>query len=212
MITEQITIDDLVAGNLVPVATPTQGATPAPVPAAAPAAPAAPATKAAPPKQLSSSSVPNENELFKRLHATSFDPNSSIDRGKMEQLRAAVKKVGTGNFGKLAAAAYSQKPSDSTPKPPTVKFGDKNQETYIQVANGKFIPATQNDVKAGNQIWVKNPNKGQGETNKPNYVQVRTEKGGNLRPKSQLPGMLGSASNFLGDLGRTLDKTSRGSK
>jgi len=198
---------------------------PPPTPPAPPKPPGSPTNvpsdsksqKPAPSSNSSKEPSDSEESLFRKFHGTSFDPKSSMDKRKMEMLRQAEKEVGSKDESKLRQAAYAlqyggKQPSSSsktTSKSPTVKFGDTQQPTYIQVAGGKFVPASNKDVAAGNQIWIKNPRKGQGETHKPNYVQVRTEKGESLRPKSQLPGTLGSLSNFLGDVGNTLDKTSR---
>jgi hypothetical protein len=177
----------------------------------------------------------NKTALFQK-YMGSYDPNSSMDKSKMglvDQALETFKKENKADFtgsaeditkmNKIMNDVYQSKEYASVVKgkgaattdaskttgQPTVKFGNQDMSTFIQVANGKFIPATEKDVQAGNQIWMKNPRKGQGEDQKPNYVQVRTEKGNSLRPKSQLPGALGSVSNLLGDIGRTLDKTSR---
>ena len=177
----------------------------------------------------------NKTALFQK-YMGSYDPNSSMDKSKMglvDQALETFKKENKTDFtgsaeditkmNKIMNDVYQSKEYASVVKgkgaattdaskttgQPTVKFGKQDMPTFIQVANGKFIPATEKDVQAGNQIWMKNPRKGQGESQKPNYVQVRTEKGNSLRPKSQLPGALGSVSNLLGDIGRTLDKTSR---
>jgi hypothetical protein len=76
------------------------------------------------------------------------------------------------------------------------------------MGGGKYVPANEDQLGDPNvQLYVKNPNRGQGEYLKPNYVKVRRE-GNELRRQSQFGGALGSLSNLLGDVGNTLAKSS----
>ena len=89
-------------------------------------------------------------------------------------------------------------------KGPTIKYGKMEYPAYVDMGGGKNRPAKQEELDNQNiQLYIPNPKKGAAEYNKPNFVKVRRE-GSDLRPQSQFGGALGSASNFLGDIGRTL--------
>jgi hypothetical protein len=86
----------------------------------------------------------------------------------------------------------------------TIKYGRMEYPAYVDMGGGKYRPAYQEELDNPNiQLYIPNPKKGASEYNKPNFVKVRRE-GSDIRPQSQFGGALGSASNFLGDIGRTL--------
>jgi len=97
--------------------------------------------------------------------------------------------------------------SYTTPKEgkgPTIKYDRMEYPAYVDMGGGKYRPAYQEELDNPNiQLYIPNPKKGAAEYNKPNFVKVRRE-GSDIRPQSQFGGALGSASNFLGDIGRTL--------
>lgn len=89
-------------------------------------------------------------------------------------------------------------------KGPTIRYGRMEYPAYVDMGGGKYRPAYQEELDNPNiQLYIPNPKKGAQEYGKPNYVKVRRE-GSDIRPQSQFGGALGSASNFLGDIGRTL--------
>lgn len=87
--------------------------------AGAPAAKSAPLSQSAPAKPAtgtgtSQSAQPTgeisqqQKDLFKKLHGSSFNPNSSMDKTKMGQLQIAGSEVGYDDVGKLTNAAYAK--------------------------------------------------------------------------------------------------------
>lgn len=56
-----------------------------------------------------------QKDLFKKLHGTSYNPNSSMDKAKMGQLQSAGAEVGYDDVGKLANSAYAKQYA-GTPK------------------------------------------------------------------------------------------------
>ena len=80
------------------------------------------------------------------------------------------------------------------------------------MGGGRYAPASENELGDPKvQLYIKNPKKGQGEYMKPNYIKIRRE-GSDLRPQSKFGGVLGSASNFLGDIGNTLSGKTRSNR
>jgi hypothetical protein len=173
-----------------------------------------------------------------RKYMGSYDPNSSMDQAKMKVIDAALEdfqkqtgksfdinnsedlKVMQGimntayQSAEYKTAANTGRSSSSGKKKVTssndqalIKFGGADTKAFKKVGKA-YIPASKEDLQSGTQIFINNPRKGQGELSKPTYVPVRMERGG-TRPQSKLPSVLGSASNLLGDVGRTLDKVSR---
>jgi hypothetical protein len=99
----------------------------------------------------------------------------------------------------------------ATPVHPQVKFGSTGHTLYIDSGGGRFIPATEIQIKDPKiQLYVRNPKKGAGEHQKPNFVKVRRE-GNEVRRQSQFGGVLGSLSNLAGDIGNTLARKDIGS-
>jgi hypothetical protein len=210
------------------------GPAPAPVTGTANAGAVTPA--AAGPSQ---SDIDKESKVSAfRKYMGSYDPNSSMDQAKMKVIDAALEdfqkqtgksfdinnsedlKIMQGIMNtayqsqeyKTAASAGKglttgkQKITSSNDQA-SIKFGGSDTKAFKKVGKA-YIPASKEDLQSGTQIFINNPRKGQGELSKPTYVPIRME-GGGVRPQSKLPSVLGSASNFLGDVGRTLDKVSR---
>ena len=95
---------------------------------------------------------------------------------------------------------------------PQIDFAGSKQNAYVDMGGGRYAPASADELADPKiQLYVKNPKKGQGEYMKPNYVKVRRE-GSDLRPQSKFGGVLGSASNFLGDIGNTLSGKTRSNR
>jgi hypothetical protein len=98
--------------------------------------------------------------------------------------------------------------SDQTPKyqvPASIKFGKDTLPSYVDMGGGKYRPATEEDISnQKTQLYIKNPRKGRGEYNKPEYVQVRREGNSDFRPQSKMKGPAGSVSNFAGDVGTSV--------
>ena len=95
---------------------------------------------------------------------------------------------------------------------PQINFAGSKQDAYVDMGGGRYAPASADELADPKiQLYVKNPKKGQGEYMKPNYVKVRRE-GSDLRPQSKFGGVLGSASNFLGDIGNTLSGKTRSNR
>ena len=95
---------------------------------------------------------------------------------------------------------------------PQINFAGSKQNAYIDMGGGRYAPASEDELADPKvQLYIKNPKKGQGEYMKPNYIKIRRE-GSDLRPQSKFGGVLGSASNFLGDIGNTLSGKTRSNR
>jgi hypothetical protein len=95
---------------------------------------------------------------------------------------------------------------------PQIDFAGSKQNAYVDMGGGRYAPASENELGDPKvQLYIKNPKKGQGEYMKPNYIKIRRE-GSDLRPQSKFGGVLGSASNFLGDIGNTLSGKTRSNR
>ena len=95
---------------------------------------------------------------------------------------------------------------------PQIDFAGSKQNAYVDMGGGRYAPASADELADPKiQLYIKNPKKGQGEYMKPNYIKVRRE-GSDLRPQSKFGGVLGSASNFLGDIGNTLSGKTRSNR
>jgi hypothetical protein len=136
--------------------------------AAAPSTPTGSAEKANPPQSGSGAPTEKEKELFKKFHASEFDPNSSMDRGKLEQLRQAAGNVGSEDENKLRQKSYdlqynTNKTSQSSPAKKTINATDPISRPggptyYIRNGFNRYSPAVQADLTSGQQLFMKNPN------------------------------------------------------
>jgi hypothetical protein len=201
-----------------------------------------------PGKTTDNTPTDRELKLFKKFHASDFDPNSSVDRKKLEQIRQSAAEVGQEDDSKIQAATYKKQYKEQQP----ADLQSKTQETeaekrkrllqsvkgmYVRTGFNQFRPAVQADLEAKTPLFMQNPNPVLRSINP--YVSVdrtalkakkatpvdqqamdremsakgyqklgpagtRAEKGNRKERKSQFGGALGSASNFLGDLGNTL--------
>lgn len=208
---EQITIDDLKAGNLVPVDdTPTPaspssdtfkpsntqsgfepiqmglgGTTPADTSTDQTPAPSdlTPVSDTEETKSDKTDSSPTERELelFKKFHASNFDPNSSMDRKKLEQLRQAASEVGQNDDSKIQSAVYKKQYGNSTSaerSQPKIESEAEKRSRLLKPVNGMFIrtgfnqfrPAVQADLEAKTPLFMQNPNPVYRQFNP--YVQV----------------------------------------
>jgi len=187
--------------------------------------------------------------VFKKYMGGEYDSASSLDKGKNEVLKSALKQFYDNNgkrfdinnpddvkkFQPIINKAYASSDyknaatlgrnvqgssttpttSDQTPKyqvPTPIKFGKDTLPSYVDMGGGKYRPATQEDVNnPKTQLYIRNPKKGRGEYNKPEYVQVRRE-GKDFRPQSGMSGAAGSASNFAGDVGTSIKNFFSGGK
>lgn len=207
---EQITIDDLNAGNLVPVdvAAPSipssdtftpqntqsgfdsvqmglKGTTPVDqTPTPSDLTPVTD-TEETPAEETDNSPTERELELFKKFHASDFDPNSSMDKQKLEQIRQAAEEVGQDDDSKLQAAAYKKQYSgDQSSSSKTGKTQSKpeteaqKRERLLKPVQGMFVrtgfnqfrPAVQADLEAKTPLFMQNPNPLFRQVNP--YVQV----------------------------------------
>jgi len=136
--------------------------------------PADTAVKSAESETSSSSSEPTQKELdlFKRLHNSSYNPKSPMDKRKMEQLRQASQQVGSEDISKLAPAAYNLQSKDKTtaytPRSSSKQTAIKNATSpaspvggptyYVRTGFNQYRPAVQADVSSNQQLFMKNPN------------------------------------------------------
>lgn len=99
--------------------------------------------------------------------------------------------------------------SESPGQGPTITYGKMKYPAYVDMGGGRYRPANPEELNNdGIQLYIPNPKKGQTEYGKPNFVKVRRE-GSDIRRQSQFGGAVGSASNFIGDLGNTFAKPFR---
>lgn len=148
---------------------------------------AAPAQGSGTPSQTQQSSpTDKEKELFKKLHNSDFDPESPVDRKKLEQLRQAAQQVGTDNEENLAAAAYrlqyvgnnggnrsggaSSARSQETEGDRRRRLLSPVQGMYVRTGFNQFRPAVQADLEAKTPLFMQNPNPVFRQVNP--YVQV----------------------------------------
>lgn len=137
------------------------------------------------------------------LEAPKEKPTDSAAPAVAATTAAAAAGTTTDKTATETKTTEPSKPAET----PKIKFGGTEQTAYVDMGGGKYIPANEEQLGDPNvQLYVKNPNKGQSEYLKPNFVKVRRE-GNELRKQSQFGGALGSLSNFLGDVGNTLSKS-----
>lgn len=208
-ILEQITIDDVKAGNLIPVdvsaptvpssdtLTPSNsqsgfepvqmglgGVTPADqTPAPSDLTPATDSEET-PNEDVGGAPTERELELFKKFHASNFDPNSPLDKQKLEQIRQAAEEVGQEDDTKIQAAAYKKQYSEGQPnssktsKSQPVATEAEKRQRLLKPVNGMFVrtgfnqfrPAVQADMEAKTPLFMQNPNPVLRQVNP--YVQV----------------------------------------
>ena len=178
MITENTLPDDLNFDDAQPApATPSTTTTPTvPSPTATPSSTPAPAATPQPSsgKSEDESDEPTdyEKDLFKKFHASSYDPSSPVDKEKLENLRQAAEKVGQDDEAKLRAATYELQYKDKpkTKTEPTSKLqseteADKRKRLlqpvkgmYVRTGFNQFRPAVQADLEAKTPLFMQNPN------------------------------------------------------
>lgn len=147
----------------------------------------------------------SRKELATKMGIPEYRGTASQNLLMLNALRGGQEKIPTQPAQKLQP---EDKPMTSVP---SIKFGDMQFPAYVDMGGGRYVKATPEQVADPNlQLYIQNPRKGAGEYNKPNFVKVRREKGGQeIRRQSQFGGALGSASNLLGDIGTTLSKPFR---
>lgn len=171
MIKENITIDDFVSGNLVPVSD-----TPPSVSNTTTTQSATSGERSPSSSTLSSKPTERELELFKKFHASDFDPNSSMDKKKLEQLRQAAQQTGDTNENKLRSKVYNlqAKETPRSKKSSTGKLAPKKtpairQATapaspaggptyYVRTGFNQYRPAVNADISSNQQLFMRNPN------------------------------------------------------
>jgi len=110
-----------------------------------------------------------------------------------------------------SSTASNQTTTYQVPAP--IKFGKDTLPSYVDMGGGKYRPATEEDINnQKTQLYIRNPKKGRGEYNKPEYVKVRREGNSDFRPQSKMKGAAGSLSNFAGDVGTSFKNFFSGGK
>lgn len=71
------------------------------------------ATSSQPAAQPAGEINQQQKDLFQKLHGTSYNPNSSMDKAKMGQLQSAGAEVGYEDVNKLTNAAYAKQYGDT---------------------------------------------------------------------------------------------------
>lgn len=147
----------------------------------------------------------SRKELATKMGIPEYKGTASQNILMLNALRGGQTKVPIQPAQKLQP---EDKPMSSVP---SIKFGDMKFPPYVDMGGGRYVQATPEQVADPNvQLFIQNPKKGAGEYNKSNFVKVRREKGGQeIRRQSQFGGAVGSASNLLGDIGKSLSKPFR---
>jgi hypothetical protein len=132
-----------------------------------------PTTKPETGKDDAAAPTARELELFKKLHGGSFDPMSSMDKRKLQQLRQAAQQTGEEDVNKLASTAYALQDKDKTtartPQKSAAKQPAINKATapaslpggptyYVRTGFNQYRPAVNADVSSNQQLFMKNPN------------------------------------------------------
>jgi hypothetical protein len=86
-----------------------------------------------------------QKDLFKKLHGTSYNPNSSMDKNKMGLLQTAGSEVGYDDIGKLTNTAYAKQYA-----------GSSKGDTYAKKA-GIAQNTAKSDTSTSNQTFVNEP-------------------------------------------------------
>ena len=144
----------------------------------------------------------SRKELATKMGIPEYKGTASQNLLMLNALRGGQTKVPIQPAQKLQP---EDKPMSSVP---SIKFGDMKFPPYVDMGGGRYVRATPEQIADPNlQLYIQNPKKGAGEYNKANFVKVRREKGGQeIRRQSQFGGAVGSASNLLGDIGKSLSK------
>ena len=132
-----------------------------------------PTTKPETGKDDAATPTARELELFKKLHGGSFDPMSSMDKRKLQQLRQAAQQTGEEDVNKLASTAYALQDKDKSTARASQKSAAKqpamNKATaaaslpggptyYVRTGFNQYRPAVNADVSSNQQLFMKNPN------------------------------------------------------
>ena len=172
---DQITIVDDTQENDAEDAPSTPSPTPAPepTPTPEPTQVPTPTTKPETGKDDAAAPTARELELFKKLHGGSFDPMSSMDKRKLQQLRQAAQQTGEEDVNKLAPTAYALQDKDKSTARASQKSAAKqpamNKATaaaslpggptyYVRTGFNQYRPAVNADVSSNQQLFMKNPN------------------------------------------------------
>lgn len=88
-----------------------------------------------------------EKAAFQKAHATPYDPKSSMDRGKLQQMRQQAQlKQSTQKY----LPPTNTNTASSTSKNPGIYF--------VRRGPNRYQPATDAELNSGEQLFVKNPN------------------------------------------------------
>jgi len=129
------TVDELPPGVTL---APQSGTTPTAVPATA-TGNAAAAPQAGSTAQPAGEITQQQKDLFQKMHGTSYNPNSTMDKTKMGQLQSAGSEVGYDDVNKLTNAAYAKQYGDSEKGKAYAKQAGTTQPTQTQ---GQQDPTT----------------------------------------------------------------------
>jgi hypothetical protein len=201
-----------------------------PTPSTQPTQPPTPQQPTAP--SAPSSKEKSAEEVFNKYMVGPFDPNSSMDRGKMEVVKNMLNAY-EAKYGKpfnisdnedlvkmqpIAKAAYESIPYKQATKGIAVKAVEpalyKTKEGGILGIGSKDVYSPTPPPVGTKSYEVIDPKTGKvtkvkratavNPINIPKPGSVRREADGSIRRKSQFGGALGSLSNFFGDVGNTI--------
>ena len=138
---DQITIVDDTQENNAEDAPSTPSPTPAPepTPTPEPTQVPTPTTKPETGKDDAAAPTARELELFKKLHGGSFDPMSSMDKRKLQQLRQAAQQTGEEDVNKLAPTAYALQDKDKSTARASQKSAAKQPAMNKATAAASFL-------------------------------------------------------------------------
>lgn len=112
----------------------------------------APVTASTSSAQPAGEITPQQKEMFKKLHGTSYNPGSTMDKQKMSQMQSAGQEVGYDDVNKLANASYAKQYANS-PKGTAYANAAKTNKSATEISSQSqpFTPTQSTQPAAPSQ-------------------------------------------------------------